>query len=224
MNHAKESLMEKEDRLRMIRDNGVIAIMRAKDSEQLIDAADAIKAGGVHVIEVTMTTPGALKVIEKATERYAESVLFGAGTVLDAESARAAVLAGAGFIVAPTLNLSMIELCRRYSIPVIPGCLTPTEMLTAWESGADMIKLFPASIGGPSFIKAVRAPLPQVEIIPVGGVNLDTAADFIRSGAVALGVGSDLINQSLLESGNMDELTRRAAAFIGKVHEGRGLQ
>lgn len=224
MNHAKESLMEKEDRLRMIRDNGVIAIMRAKDSEQLIDAADAIKAGGLHVIEVTMTTPGALKVIEKATERYAESVLFGAGTVLDAESARAAVLAGAGFIVAPTLNLSMIELCRRYSIPVIPGCLTPTEMLTAWESGADMIKLFPASIGGPSFIKAVRAPLPQVEIIPVGGVNLDTAADFIRSGAVALGVGSDLINQSLLESGNMDELTRRAAAFIGKVHEGRGLQ
>ena len=143
---------------------------------------------------------------------------------MDAESARAAVLAGAGFIVAPTLNLSMIELCRRYSVPVIPGCLTPTEMLTAWESGADMIKLFPASIGGPSFIKVVRAPLPQVEIIPVGGVNLDTAADFIRSGAVALGVGSDLINQSLLESGNMDELTRRAAAFIGKVSEGRGLQ
>ena len=142
---------------------------------------------------------------------------------LDAETARSAILAGAGFIVAPTLNLDMVALCNRYRIPVIPGCYTPTEMLTAWEAGADMAKLFPASIGGPSLVKAILAPLPQLEIVPVGGVNLDTAAAFIKNGAVALGVGSSLINQKLLDAGDMEELTRRAAAFIEQVKKGRGL-
>jgi 2-dehydro-3-deoxyphosphogluconate aldolase/(4S)-4-hydroxy-2-oxoglutarate aldolase len=169
-----------------------------------------------------MTTPGALDVIKEAAKKYGEQVLFGAGTILDAETARAAILAGAGFVVAPTLNLEMVALCNRYSVPVVPGCYTPTEMLTAWEAGADMIKLFPASVGGPSLVKAIRAPLPQLEIVPVGGVNLDTAADFIRNGAAALGVGSSLINQKLLDAGDMDELTRRAAAFIQEVKKGRG--
>lgn len=213
--------MKKHEKLSLIRETGVIAIMRAQSSAQLITAADAIKAGGVRVIEVTMTTPGALGVIETAKARYGEDVLFGAGSVLDPETARAAILAGADFIVAPALNLAVIALCNRYSIPVMPGCYTPTEALTAWEAGADMIKLFPASFGGAALIKAILAPLPQLEIVPVGGVNLDTAADFIRKGAAALGVGSSLVNQQLLNHGDLDELTRRAEAFIQEVQKGR---
>lgn len=213
--------MNKIDTLNLIRETGIIAIMRAKSSDQLIAAADAIKKGGVKIIEVTMTTPGALDVIKTAVKRYGQEISFGAGTVLDAETARSAILAGADFIVAPTLNLEMIALCNRYSIPVTPGCYTPTEMLTAWEAGADLIKLFPASVGGPSLIKAIRAPLPQLEIVPVGGVDLNTAAEFIRKGAAALGVGSSLINQKLLDAGDMDELTRRATAFIEEVKKGR---
>jgi 2-dehydro-3-deoxyphosphogluconate aldolase/(4S)-4-hydroxy-2-oxoglutarate aldolase len=214
--------MDKTARLNLIRETGIVAIMRATSSEQLIAAADAIKVGGVRVIEVTMTTPGALNVIEQATSRYGSAVLFGAGSVLDAETARAAILAGAGFIVAPTLDLGTIALCNRYSIPVMPGCYTPSEMLTAWQAGADMVKLFPASVGGPALVKAIRAPLPQLEIVPVGGVNLDTAADFIRNGAAALGVGSSLVNQKLLDVGDMDELTRRALAFVEQVQIARG--
>jgi len=214
--------MDKTEKLNLIRETGVIAIMRAKSSEQLIAAADAIRAGGVRVIEVTMTTPGALDVIEQAAMRYGDQVLFGAGTVLDAETARAAILAGAGFVVAPTLSLPVIALCNRYSIPVVPGCFTPTEMLTAWEAGADMVKLFPADIGGPDLVKAILAPLPQLQIVPVGGVDLGTAADFIRKGAAALGVGGALVNQKLLDAGDMVELTRRAEAFIAEVKKGRG--
>ena len=213
--------MTKTEKLDLIRQTGIIAIMRAQGSDQLIAAADAIQAGGVRAIEVTMNTPGALRVIEEASKRYGEGVLFGAGTVLDAETARAAILAGADFVVSPSLNLDMLAMCNRYSIPLTPGCYTPTEMLKAWEAGADMVKLFPASVGGPSLIKAIRAPLPQLEIVPVGGVNLDTAGDFIRNGAAALGVGSDLVSQKLLDERNMEELTRRAAAFIEQVKKGR---
>ncbi len=213
--------MNKAEKLQLIRDTGVIAIMRAKSSSQLIAAADAIKAGGVRAIEVTMTTPGALGVIEEAARKHGDEVLFGAGTVLDPETARAAILAGAGFVVSPTLSLPVIALCNRYSIPVIPGCYTPTEMLTAWEAGASMIKLFPAEIGGPALVKALLAPLPQLEIVPVGGVDLTTAADFICNGAAALGVGSALINQKLLDAGDLSELTRRAAGFIAEVKKGR---
>jgi 2-dehydro-3-deoxyphosphogluconate aldolase/(4S)-4-hydroxy-2-oxoglutarate aldolase len=213
--------MNKSTRLDLIRKTGIIAIMRAQSSGQLVAAADAIKAGGVRVIEVTMTTPGALDVIAEASARYGQDVLFGAGSVLDPETARAAILAGAGFIVAPTLNLGVVELCNRYSVPVMPGCYTPTEMVTAWEAGADMIKLFPASVGGPALIKAIHAPLPQLEIVPVGGVNLDTAAAFIASGSAALGVGSSLVNQNLLDAEDMAELTRRAKAFIAEVQKGR---
>jgi 2-dehydro-3-deoxyphosphogluconate aldolase/(4S)-4-hydroxy-2-oxoglutarate aldolase len=214
--------VDKTAKMSLIRETGVVAIMRATNSEQLIAAADAIKAGGVRVIEVTMTTPGALSVIDQATSKYGEEVLFGAGSVLDAETARAAILAGAGFIVAPTLDLGTIALCNRYSIPVMPGCYTPSEMLTAWQAGADMVKLFPASVGGPALVKAIRAPLPQLEIVPVGGVNLDTAADFIRNGAAALGVGSSLVNQKLLDAGDMADLTRRAKSFIEQVQVARG--
>jgi 2-dehydro-3-deoxyphosphogluconate aldolase/(4S)-4-hydroxy-2-oxoglutarate aldolase len=216
--------MNKTEKLNLIRETGVIAIMRAQSPDQLTAAADAIKKGGVRVIEVTMTTPGALNVIAEAAKRYGQEVLFGAGTVLDPETARSAILAGAGFIVAPTLSLEVIALCHRYGIPVMPGCFTPTEMLAAWEAGADMIKLFPAEVGGPGLIKALLAPLPQLQIVPVGGVDLNTAAAFIRNGAVALGVGGSLINQKLLDAGDMDELTRRAAAFVEEVKKGRDRQ
>jgi 2-dehydro-3-deoxyphosphogluconate aldolase/(4S)-4-hydroxy-2-oxoglutarate aldolase len=214
--------MDKAARLQLIRETGVIAIMRAQSSAQLIAAADAIRAGGVRVIEVTMTTPGALSVIEEASTRYGEEVIFGAGSVLDAETARAAILAGADFVVSPALDPATVQLCNRYSVPVMPGCYTPTEILSAWQAGADMVKLFPASVGGPALVKAILAPLPHIEIVPVGGVDLDTAAAFIASGAAALGVGSSLVNQKLLDAGDMDELTRRARAFIEQVQQGRG--
>ena len=207
--------------LQIIRNTGVIAIMRAKSSEQLLNAADAIRNGGVCAIEVTMTTPGALHVIEQATSKYGKEVVFGAGSVLDAESARSAILSGAQFIVAPTLKLETIAICRRYSIPVFPGAYTPTEILTAWEAGADMVKLFPASVGGPGLIKALKAPLPQVELVPVGGISLDNAADFIRAGSTALGVGSDLVDQKLLETQDWLTLTERARGFIKAVEIGR---
>lgn len=205
--------MNKAEKLALIKETRVIAIMRVQSAEQLLTAAEAIHAGGVRVIEVTMTTPAALQVIAEASQKFGNEVLFGAGSVLDAETARAAILAGAGYIVAPTLNLTTITLCNRYSIPVIPGCYTPTEMLTAWEAGADMIKLFPADALGPDFIKAVLAPLPQLSIVPVGGITVSNTREFIQKGAVAVGVGSSLVNQSLLDMKDFPELTRRARAF-----------
>jgi 2-dehydro-3-deoxyphosphogluconate aldolase/(4S)-4-hydroxy-2-oxoglutarate aldolase len=214
--------MNHQESIQLIQQTGVIAIMRAQSPDQLLRAADAIREGGVRVIEVTMTTPGALPVIEQATSRYGQDVLFGAGSVLDPESARAAILAGAQFIVSPSCKPTLIEICRRYSIPVMPGAFTPTEVLSAWEWGADMVKVFPASLGGPSLIKALKAPLPQVELIPVGGVDLETAADFVRAGATAVGVGSALISQGLLEAGDWAALTERAHRFVEEVARGRG--
>ena len=214
--------MNKEEKIQLIRQTGIIAIMRTKSSDQLIAAAEAIREGGVRVIEVTMNTPGALDVIATASKRFGQDVLFGAGTVLNAETAQVAIKAGAEFIVAPTLNMDVIELCIRFNIPIMPGCFTPTEMLAAWQAGADFVKLFPAEVGGPAMVKAILAPLPQLQIVPVGGVDLNSAAAFLRSGAAALGVGSSLINQKLLESGDFGELTRRAAAFIDEVRKARG--
>ena len=168
-----------------------------------------------------MTTPGALNVISQAVTRYGTDVLFGAGSVLDPESARAAILAGAQFVVCPTLNLETIKLCKRYSVPVMPGAYTPTEILTAWEAGADIVKVFPASVGGPEYIRAVKAPLPQVKLMPVGGVDLDTTADFVRAGCEVVAVGSALVNQKLLDARDFDTLTARARRFREEVEKGR---
>lgn len=205
-----------------IRDVGVVAILRANSSDQLLAAADAVKAGGVNAIEVTMTTPDALDVIRQATSKYGDEVLFGVGSVLDPETTRAAIMAGAQFVVCPTLNLQTIEMCRRYSVPVVPGAYTPTEILAAWESGADAVKVFPASVGGPQFIKAIKGPLPQIKLVPVGGVNLDTTADFIRAGADFVGVGGSLVNQKLLSEKNIDKITENAKRFCEEVQRGRG--
>jgi 2-dehydro-3-deoxyphosphogluconate aldolase/(4S)-4-hydroxy-2-oxoglutarate aldolase len=213
--------MEPNKYLDFILEGGVVAIMRAKSSDQLLAAAEAILVGGVKAIEVTMTTPGALDVIRQATSSFSQNVLFGAGSVLDAETARAAILAGSRFIVCPTLDLKTIEICNRYSIPVMPGAFTPTEILTAWQAGASLVKVFPASFGGPAYIKAVKAPLPQVRLVPVGGVNINNTADFIRAGCDIVAVGSNLVNQKLLDAKDFTTITERASSFRQEVEKGR---
>jgi len=207
-----------------IREAGIIAIVRASSAstDQLLAAADAIKLGGVNAIEVTLTTPGALNAISEARRRYSSDVLFGAGSVLDAESARSAILAGAQFIVCPTLNVKLIKLCKRYAVPVMPGAFTPTEILTAWEAGADWVKIFPVTAGGPGYVKAVKGPLPQVKLAAVGGVNVNNTAEFIKAGAEVVGIGNQLINQQLLEDGDFKAITARARQFREQVDIGRG--
>jgi 2-dehydro-3-deoxyphosphogluconate aldolase/(4S)-4-hydroxy-2-oxoglutarate aldolase len=204
-----------------IEETGLIAIVRLDSAAELTPTTRAIAAGGVSVIEFTLTTPGALRTIEESSRELGDQALIGAGTVLDPETARAAILAGAEFIVAPTLNPAVIEICRRYGKVVIPGAFTPTEILRAWELGADFVKVFPAEFGGAAYIKAVRAPLPQVKMIAVGGVSLETAGAFIRAGAAALGVGSNLVNKKVVAEGRFDELTKTARALSQAVKEAR---
>lgn len=213
--------MSQDKAMGIMLDTGIVAIMRAKDSDQLLEAAQAVFAGGVRVIEVTMTTPGALEVIRQATKKLGDEVLFGVGSVLDSETARAAILAGAQFVVCPTLSLKTITICRRYSIPVMPGAYTPTEILTAWEAGADIVKVFPASIGGPAYIKAIKAPLPQIRLAAVGGVDLNNTADFFRAGVEIVGVGGELVNQKLLDTRDFNGITERARGFRQAADEGR---
>ncbi|HKQ05176.1 MAG TPA: bifunctional 2-keto-4-hydroxyglutarate aldolase/2-keto-3-deoxy-6-phosphogluconate aldolase [Blastocatellia bacterium] len=214
--------MNKTDVIQWIKAAGVIPVVRAASADEAMRAIEAIKAGGLSVVEITMTVPGAARVIEEVAARYGADVLVGAGTVLDAETARACMLAGAQFIVSPALNLETIAMCRRYSIAVIPGALTPTEVLQAWTAGADMVKVFPCdSLGGARYIKSLKAPLPQVEVVPTGGVSLKTAADFIKAGASALGVGSDLVDVKALREGHAGLITERARQFIEAVREAR---
>jgi 2-dehydro-3-deoxyphosphogluconate aldolase/(4S)-4-hydroxy-2-oxoglutarate aldolase len=215
--------MTKEANLKRILDAGVIAIVRLDSAGQLGQVARAIKAGGVDVIEFTMTTPGALDIIAASSREFGEQVLLGAGTVLDAETARAAILAGARFIVSPTLNPATVELCHRYSAVAVPGTFTPTEILTAWEWGADLVKVFPAGTGGPGYIKAVLAPLPQVRLVPTGGVNLKNAADYIQAGAAAVAVGGGLVNKKLVAAGDFNALTETARGLVAAVRQARSL-
>jgi 2-dehydro-3-deoxyphosphogluconate aldolase / (4S)-4-hydroxy-2-oxoglutarate aldolase len=204
-----------------ILETGVVAIMRANSPDQLLSAARAVLAGGVVAIEVTMTTPGALDVIRQATCEFGKEVLFGVGSVLDAETARAAILAGAQFVVCPTFKPETVEICKRYSVPVVPGAYTPTEILTAWEAGANAVKVFPATAGGPAYIKAVKAPLPQVSLSAVGGVTVENTADFVRAGADFVGVGGELVNQKLLDAKDFAAITDRARSFRIQVDKGR---
>lgn len=209
--------MTKDELVREIEASGVIAIVRFDRSEDLVQVARAVRAGGVRAIEFTMTTPNALDIIEQSAREFGQDVLLGAGTVLDPETARAAILAGAQFIVAPTLNPQVIETCRRYSKAVIPGAFTPTEILTAWECGADFVKVFPAEFGGPEYLKAVRAPLPQVKLIPVGGVTLENTGAFIKAGASAVAVGGNLVKKSAIAAKRFDELTELARLYVQAV-------
>lgn len=213
---------QKERVLGRIRDLGLVPVVRAQSADEAVQAIDAILEGGVDVLEVTMTVPGAVPLIEKIARRFGDSAVIGAGTVIDAETARACILAGAQFIVAPTTNADTIACCRRYSVPVLPGALTPTEVLAAWQAGADMVKVFPCSaVGGASYIKALKAPLPQIELVPTGGVNLETAADFIKAGASALGLGSDLVDLKAIRAGNAGVIAERARKLVGIVTAAR---
>src|SRR5256886_491980 len=181
--------MSKEQQLRQVLDCGIVAVVRSPDSRQLVEVTRALADGGVTVVEITMTVPDALDVLRQVRQALGDRVLLGAGTILDPETARAALLAGAEYLVAPTVNLDVIKLCQRYDKLVMPGAFTPTEILTAWEAGADIIKVFPADVVGPAFFKAVRGPLPQVRLMPTGGVDLNTAPDFLKAGACRLGGG-----------------------------------
>jgi 2-dehydro-3-deoxyphosphogluconate aldolase/(4S)-4-hydroxy-2-oxoglutarate aldolase len=214
--------MNKSDVIDRIIQTGLIPVVRAESSDIAMRAIDAIKEGGISVLEITMTVPGAIRVIEEVARRFGEDAIVGAGTVLDAETARACILAGAQFIVSPALDLDTISCCRRYSIPVMPGAMTPSEVVTAWKAGADFVKVFPANaVGGASYIKALKAPLPQVELVPTGGVSLKTAADFIKAGAAALGVGTDLVDTAALRNGEDKVISARAKQFIEIVKSAR---
>lgn len=213
--------MPVKSRIHSIEESGVVAIVRFNRSEDLVNVARAIAKGGVQAIEFTMTTPNALDILAASRREFGDDILLGAGTVLDTETARAAILAGAQFIVAPTLRKEVIEMCHRYSVAVIPGAYTPTEILTAWEWGADMVKLFPADAGGPVYLKAVKAPLPQVKLVPTGGVSLENAGEFIKAGASAIAVGSSLVDKNLVAERQFDRLEDLASQFVAVVQSAR---
>lgn len=206
--------MPSRENLERILKTKIVAVLRATSGEKLVSVAEALLAGGVEAIEVTFTVPNALAVIEKTAKTLGDRILLGAGTVLDTETARAAILAGANYIVSPTLNLEVIKLCRRYDVMVMPGALTPTEILTAWEAGADVVKVFPSEITGPRYLKAIKGPLPQVRLMPTGGVDLTTAQEFLKAGAVALGIGSALVEPKWIEAGDFEAIKQRAREYV----------
>jgi len=210
-------MTDKENAFQFMKESGVVAVLRAKDSAQLYQVAKALADGGVKSIEVTMTTPNALAVINEVSAKMGDDILVGVGSVLDPETARAAILAGARFVVGPALNLDVVKLCNRYSKIVIPGTFTPTEMMTAWEAGADMCKLFPATVVGPKYIKDIHGPFPQIEIIPTGGVTVETTPEFIKAGAAAVAAGSAMVPKDALAAGNFDAIKEMGARFVQAV-------
>jgi 2-dehydro-3-deoxyphosphogluconate aldolase / (4S)-4-hydroxy-2-oxoglutarate aldolase len=213
--------VDRQETLNRIVESGVIAVVRLPSPERLLDVAAAVEAGGVVAIEFTMTTPGALDALAEATAALGDRVVMGAGTVLDGDTARAAVLAGARFIVAPTLSRETIEASHEHSAVAIPGAFSPTEILTAWAWGADLVKVFPATGLGPAYLKDVLAPLPQVRLVPTGGLDLATAGAFVAAGAAAIGVGSALVDPRTVADGDLAGITERARAFRAAVDGAR---
>jgi 2-dehydro-3-deoxyphosphogluconate aldolase/(4S)-4-hydroxy-2-oxoglutarate aldolase len=198
-------------------------VVRATSAAEALDAVEAIRAGGIPILEITLTVPGAIKIIADLASRMSDDTLIGAGTVLDADSAQACIDAGARFVVSPSLDIPTIELCRRLGVAVFPGALTPTEIVTAWKAGADAVKVFPANaLGGATYLKSIKAPLPQIELIPTGGVSLKTVADFIAAGAFALGVGADLVDLAALRRGEANAITEKAKQYVAAVIAARG--
>ena len=215
--------MEKREVFNRMVSEGLIPVVRVSSAREAMDVADAIKEGGVSFIEITMSVQGAIDVIKELTQKYKDEIIMGAGTVLDTETGRAALLAGAQFIVSPTLNLDLIQLAHRYSAVVIPGAATPTEILTAWNAGADMVKVFPAGqLGGPEYLNALRGPLPQILLVPTGGVNLQNAGAFIKAGATALGVGGELVDKKAVKEKKFNVITDNTRAFLKVIKEARG--
>ena len=212
----------REKVLSRLREVGVVPIVRVSSEDDAFRAVEAVVAGGVPVVEITMGVPNALRVMEKVVDQFGESVLLGAGTVLDTETCRAALLAGAEFIVTPSLDIKVVETSRRYSKACIPGALTPTEIVTAWQAGADVVKVFPCGpVGGPKYLKSLRGPLPQVDFVPTGGVTLEATPDYIRAGAVAVAVGGELVSRKALQEGKTDVITANARKFVEAVRSAR---
>jgi 2-dehydro-3-deoxyphosphogluconate aldolase/(4S)-4-hydroxy-2-oxoglutarate aldolase len=212
----------KEKAIGKIREIGLVPIVRAPSAEDAMLAAEAIIAGSIGILEVTMTVPNAIQVLEKLTDKFGDKILLGAGTILDPETCRAAFLAGAQFIVTPSLNLQVIEMARRYSKPCMPGALTPTEVVTAWQAGADMVKIFPCGpVGGAKYIKALKGPFPQIDFIPTGGVNLETTPDFIKAGAAAVAVGGELVDLKALREGKLEVISANALLYVEAVRAAR---
>jgi 2-dehydro-3-deoxyphosphogluconate aldolase/(4S)-4-hydroxy-2-oxoglutarate aldolase len=212
----------KEKTLALIREVGLIPIVRAPSASDALRAAEVIIEGGIGIAEITMTVPNAIRVMEIVAGKFGDKVLLGAGTILDPKSCQAALLAGAEFIVSPSLNSQVIDVARRHGKACFPGALTPTEVVSAWQSGADMVKIFPCGpVGGPSYIKALKGPFPQIDFIPTSGVNLETTAEFIKAGAAAVGVGGELVNVKVLKEGKLEVVVATARKFIEAVRSAR---
>lgn len=214
--------MTQKEILSFITEIGMVPVVRTSSAESAIKAIEAIYNGGVRAAEITMTVPGAIRALEKVADQFGGKIVLGAGTVLDPETARACMLAGAEFFVTPSLKLSTIEMVKRYAKVVCPGALTPTEVLTAWEAGADVVKVFPCgNVGGPKYIKALRGPFPQIEMIPTGGVNLETAGEFLKAGACAVAVGAELVDAKTIKEGRYDVIEERARQYLAVIAKAR---
>jgi 2-dehydro-3-deoxyphosphogluconate aldolase/(4S)-4-hydroxy-2-oxoglutarate aldolase len=214
--------MTQKEILSSITEIGIVPVVRTNSAENALKAIDAIYNGGVRAAEITMTVPGAIHALEKCADRFGDSIMLGAGTVLDPETARACMLAGAQFFVTPSLKVSTIEMVKRYSKVICPGAMTPTEVLTAWDAGADIVKIFPAgNVGGPKYIKALKGPFPHIEMIPTGGVNLETAGEFLKAGACAVAVGGELVDAKSVKEGRFDVIRDRARQYLEVVAKAR---
>ena len=214
--------MKKAQVLSFIQDIGIVPVVRTATAEAAIKAIEAIYTCGIRAAEITMTVPGAVKALEKVADQFGDKLVLGAGTVLDPETARICMLAGAQFFVTPALNVKTIEMARRYSKAICPGALTPTEVLTAWEAGADVVKVFPCgNVGGAKYIKALKGPFPQIEMIPTGGVNLDTAGDFLKAGACAVAVGGELVDAKLIKANDYAGIQKLAEQYVAAIKKAR---
>ncbi|HTS27155.1 MAG TPA: bifunctional 4-hydroxy-2-oxoglutarate aldolase/2-dehydro-3-deoxy-phosphogluconate aldolase [Bryobacteraceae bacterium] len=214
--------MKANEILASITEIGIVPVVRTSSAEAAIQAVEAMYQGGVRAAEITMTVPGAVRALEKVADRFGSTLMLGAGTVLDPETARVCMLAGAQFFVTPSLKVATIEMVKRYSKVVCPGALTPTEVLTAWEAGADVVKIFPAgNVGGPKYIKALKGPFPQIEMIPTGGVNLETTGDFLKAGACAVAVGGELVDPKSIRDGRFDVIEDRARQYLAAIAKAR---
>jgi 2-dehydro-3-deoxyphosphogluconate aldolase/(4S)-4-hydroxy-2-oxoglutarate aldolase len=213
-------MTSRADTTRAIESCGVVAVLRLTDASRLTAVVDALAAGGVRALEVTMTVPGAIR-LEQIAPTLPQEFVLGAGTILDPETARQAILAGARFIVGPVFNEPVVRLCHRYDVAAMPGCFSPTEILSAWEAGADIVKVFPATALGPSYFKDIRGPLPQVRLMPTGGVSLANAGEWIKAGAVAIGVGTALVDGKAVAAGDYAAITASAVKFVEAVAAAR---
>jgi 2-dehydro-3-deoxyphosphogluconate aldolase/(4S)-4-hydroxy-2-oxoglutarate aldolase len=214
--------VQKQEVLEALRQGGLVPVLRAPTAEDAFAIAEVLCKAGLKALEITLTVPGAVDVIGKLVKRFGKDLLVGAGTVMDAKAAAACIDAGACFIISPSSEMDVIAHCNQAGVAVLPGALTPTEIVKAWRAGADMVKVFPCSaVGGASYLKAIKAPLPHIELVPTGGVSLETAASFIKAGASALGVGGDLVDVEAIRSGRGAEIAAKAKRYLEIVREAR---